>query len=39
MGKYIKLLQKTIHLLRQNSISCTCWAGPDMPGLHHLVFS
>jgi hypothetical protein len=39
MGKYFKLLQQTIHLLRQNSIACTCWASPDMPGLHHLVFS
>jgi hypothetical protein len=39
MGNYFKLLQQTIHLPRQNSISSTCWAGPDMPGLHQLVFS
>jgi hypothetical protein len=32
MVKYFKLLQQTIHLLRQNSVSCTYWAGPDMPG-------
>jgi hypothetical protein len=34
MRKYFKLLQQTLHLLRQNSISCSYWAGPDMPGLY-----
>jgi hypothetical protein len=32
MGKYIKLVQQIIHPPRQNSVGCTCWAGPDMPG-------